>query len=64
MAKLVAQRWFVDHGAEIIPGKLQQDLQKYLPQSSLDGHKNRDGWTNAIIAAFEQLELNKPSKVW
>ena len=56
MAALVARRWYIEHGAEIVPGKLQQELTRYMPTRAVE-ERSRDVWTNLIIAAFEKHGL-------
>ena len=66
MARFLARWWYVDHGAPIVPSKLQSLLGDMLPQQLLGGvlAKTRDSWTQAIIAAFEKMGLaaNKYTK--
>ena len=66
VSRFLARRWFVDHGASIIPGQLHTLLGDMLPQQLLGGvsARSRDSWTQAIIAAFDKMGLaaNKYSK--
>ena len=59
LVRLVARRWYIEEGHDIIPGKLQARLQTYLPKSSLAGGKSRDGWTNAVMASFTEQGFDK-----
>ena len=52
MAAFVAQRFYVEHGPALIPGKVQTALEKYLPRKVLTGSKSREGWVQAIISSF------------
>ena len=52
MSSFVAQRYYVEHGATMIPGKVQTALEKFLPRKVLSGSKSREGWVQAIISSF------------
>ena len=55
LSRMVAKRWYVEQGSQLVPGKLQSTLHEYLPKAALSGGKSRDGWTQAIMAAFDEL---------
>ena len=52
MAAFVAQRYYVEHGPTMVPGKVHTALDKYLPRKVLSGSKSREGWVQAIISSF------------
>ena len=52
MAAFVAQRYYVEHGPSMVPGKVHTALDKYLPRKVLSGSKSREGWVQAIISSF------------
>ena len=54
LARFVAKRWYIEQGVEIVPGKLQSTLHDYIPEKALSGGRSREGWTQAIIAAFNE----------
>ncbi|KAI0233257.1 Myosin-VIIa [Lamellibrachia satsuma] len=58
MAAFVAQRFYVEHGPALIPGKVQTALEKYLPRKVLSGSKSREGWVQAIISSFNEQGLS------
>ena len=59
LARFVAQRWYIEHGPEVVPGKLQATLHDYIPEMALSGGRSREGWTQAIIAAFDEQGFTK-----
>ncbi|KAK2172043.1 hypothetical protein NP493_996g00031 [Ridgeia piscesae] len=62
LSSFVAQRYYVEHGATMIPGKVQTALEKFLPRKVLSGSKSREGWVQAIISSFNDQGLSE-SKV-
>ena len=55
LCEVAAQRYYVDQGQSIVPGKLQASLHQYIPDRKLkESSKNRDGWTQSIMSSFEE----------
>ncbi|ELU03018.1 hypothetical protein CAPTEDRAFT_175577 [Capitella teleta] len=59
LSRFAARRLYIEDGSEIIPGKLQSNLHEYLPERALNAGKNREGWTQAILAAFNSQGFSK-----
>ena len=59
LAKFVARRVYIEEGGDIIPGKLQSNLHDYMSEKMLSASKNREGWTQAILAAFNAQGFSK-----
>ena len=56
LVKFAAQKLYIDNGASLNPGKIQQDLAKTLPSSVFkNGTRSRDQWTQIVMATLQSL---------
>ena len=58
----MAQRFYIEHGNSVVAGKIQQNLQHYLPEKLIKDAKTRDHWTQLIMTSYgEQFSTTNPS---
>ena len=55
LAMLAAQQYYVDHGTDMNPGQLAEQITQYLPQFAITGDKPADYWHQLIMQAYKKV---------
>lgn len=60
LGMIAAQQYYVDHGSDLVPDKLNAAITSYIPDFSLNAsEKSVEKWAAIVSSAFKRVSIAK-----